>query len=438
MDAVGCTALEEFVVEDGCTFYLVDDGVLYQVLAKDSLSLECYPAAKTDVEYTVLADCSIGEYGFSDAKYLVRVTIPASVYYINDYAFQNCTALNWVVREEGWGWGVYCPETVFEGCTSLAPYIIEEFCWDNPFTDIQPQTEYYDAVKFVHKAGLMNGVSDSQFSPDTGMTRAMFVTVLGRMAGVTEVHTDVTFEDVEEKQWYTDYVHWAASTGLVEGYGDGTFGVDDKVTIEQAAVILERYAEIAEVPAYDMEGDFTDAGEISDWAETAMRWATAEDIYEGYGGELRSKQNAPRALVAQILYNYSRKDEDAPVISEVEDADWGLTLTASDVTSTGMTLTFAQSGGNPTGERLMSGEYYFLETLNGGEWTSVPLKVESVVWTGEGWNIPLGGTFETDISWEYLYGELPTGQYRVGKSVMDFRGTGDYDTATFYAEFTIE
>ena len=162
------------------------------------------------------------------------------------------------------------------------------------------------------------------------MNRAMFVTVLGRLAGVTEVSAvekdgvtytewmlaagkwggiavSQTFSDVAEDQWYTDYVHWAAALGILQGYGDGTFGVNDKVTIEQAAVILARYEALQAPPAYDIEGDYTDADEISDWAMDAMRWAVMEEIYTGYtGGELRPKQNAPRALVAQMLYNYSR------------------------------------------------------------------------------------------------------------------------------------
>jgi len=296
------------------------------------------------------------------------------------------------------------------------------------------------------------------------MTRAMFVTVLGRLAGVTDVKEVVnkdgtpciewrlangqwggiaiaqTFTDVEEGQWYTDYVKWGAANGILQGYGDGAFGVDDKVTVEQAAVILYRYAALIETPLYDMEADYTDTDDISAWAMDAMRWVTATDIYDGYdGGQLRPKQNAARALVAEMLYNYVRETEKPDVIpekkiSEVENPDWGLTLTASNVTSTGMTLTFTQSGGHPTGEYLMSGWYYFIEVSKDGQWTKVELIKEVNAWVDEGWMIPLNGSFEmADFSWEKQYGALPAGQYRMGKRVND-----GLDYATFYAEFTIE
>ena len=134
------------------------------------------------------------------------------------------------------------------------------------------------------------------------MTRAMFVTVLGRMAGVTDVRSDMSFVDVEEGQWYTDYVRWGASNGILQGYGNGYFGVNDQVTVEQAAVILYRYAGLPEPPAYDMEEDYTDTEKISDWARAAMRWITAYDIYTGVNGELRPKENASRAVAAQMLY----------------------------------------------------------------------------------------------------------------------------------------
>ncbi|MBQ2278870.1 MAG: S-layer homology domain-containing protein, partial [Clostridia bacterium] len=104
--------------------------------------------------------------------------------------------------------------------------------WHNPFHDVYPQDTYYNAVKFVHKNGLMNGMSDDLFSPDAGMTRAMFVTVLGRLAEMQDFYTDenlvwVTFEDVEADQWYTYYVNWAVTNDIVKGYGNGIFGVND-------------------------------------------------------------------------------------------------------------------------------------------------------------------------------------------------------------------
>jgi len=437
-----------------------ENGVTYESAKVDSRRLVRYSPDKPETEFTI-ADTSVDAYAFEGAGNLEKITISNGVFYIGEYAFKDCTSLKEVVIDKTWG-GVVIPENAFDGCTSLDPAVIGELCWEKPFTDIFPQDPYYNSVKFVHKNGLMNGVSDHRFAPDTGMTRAMFVTVLGRLAGVgtdkvqleydpltglaiSEGPIQFHFRDVDYQSWYGPYVDWAAATGLVEGYRNGDFGVEDKITIEQAAVILYRYAKMIETPLYDMEGDYTDTDDISAWAKDAMRWVTATDIYTGYdGGQLRPKQNAPRALVAEMLYNYVRgteKPDEIPEkkISEVENPDWGLTLTASDVTPTEMTLGFVQSGGNPTGEYLMSGWYYFIEVFKDAQWTKVEPIKEVNAWVDEGWMIPLNGSFEmADFSWEKQYGALPAGQYRMGKRVHDVRGPGDYDYATFYAEFTIE
>lgn len=118
-----------------------------------------------------------------------------------------------------------------------------------------------------------------------------------------------------------------------------------------------------------------------------------------------------------------------------EETSWGITLSTKDETPTGLTIVCEQAGGEPTGE-LQTGSYYILEKLVDGEWTEVELKCE-VAWTMEAWSIPKDSTVEWNVEWEWLYGELTTGNYRIGKSIMDFRGAGDYDSRMFYAEFAI-
>lgn len=421
---------------------IVENGVTYESHKVDDRRLVRYSPDKPETEFTI-ADTSVDAYAFEGAENLQKITIGDGVFYIGEYAFKDCTSLKEVVIDKTWG-GVVIPENAFDGCTSLDPAVAAELCWENPFHDVYPQERYYDAVKFVHKNGIMNGMSDDRFAPDTGMTRAMFVTVLGRLAEMQNFYTDenlvwVTFEDVEPDQWYTYYVNWAVTNDIVKGYGNGIFGVDDNVTIEQAAVILYRYADLIETPLYDMEADYTDTDDISAWAMDAMRWVTATDIYTGYDGELRPKQNAPRALVAEMLYNYVRETEKSDEIpenriSEVENPDWGLTLTASNITSTGMTLTFTQSGGNPTGE-LQIGTDFYIEVGETEDWFPVENTING--WTAEAFILNMDGTTEFVIDWEYGYGKLPVGYYRIVKEVMDFRRSGDFDTAKFYAEFAV-
>lgn len=118
--------------------------------------------------------------------------------------------------------------------------------------------------------------------------------------------------------------------------------------------------------------------------------------------------------------------------------NWGITLEAENFTSTGVTIKCTQSGGKPTG-KLQTGSWYIVEnwTQESG-WKEVDYIIEdNIGWTEEAWLIPENSTSEWEVNWEWLYGELPAGQYRIGKEIMDFRETGDYDAAIYYAEFEI-
>lgn len=118
--------------------------------------------------------------------------------------------------------------------------------------------------------------------------------------------------------------------------------------------------------------------------------------------------------------------------------NWGVKLTAKNITPSGLTIVCTQQDGEPTGE-LNTGSYYGLEVLRDGEWGAVellPMEGE-LAWTSEAWMIPANEDTEWDVNWSRLYGELPAGSYRISKSIMDFRGTGDFDKETYYAGFDI-
>lgn len=122
--------------------------------------------------------------------------------------------------------------------------------------------------------------------------------------------------------------------------------------------------------------------------------------------------------------------------------DWGLTLSVKNVTSTGLTLVVTQSGGNPTGD-IMTGEPYRLIALVGGTWKAVeelplPEGVDGRGFNSIGYWIQKGETREFDINWEWIFGELPEGRYRLIKEFMDFRRTADYDTFEYWVEFNVD
>ena len=153
--------------------------------------------------------------------------------------------------------------------------------WVNPFTDINKNDKYYDAVKFVNENGLFIGVSDTKFAPENTMTRAMFVTVLGRLAGVdVSEYKSTSFSDVSTGLWYSEYVEWATEQGIVLGYGDGTFGPEKLITREQAILIIQRYVNKCGITTESSDiSDISDYESVSKWAYEAVSWGIQNDIY---------------------------------------------------------------------------------------------------------------------------------------------------------------
>ena len=115
---------------------------------------------------------------------------------------------------------------------------------------------------------------------------------------------------------------------------------------------------------------------------------------------------------------------------------WGVSLAAKNVTPTGLTIVCTQTGGEGVAE-LHSGQYYVLEEYRGDNWHECEPVIENYGFTEEAWLIPQGSSVEWNVDMEWLYGELMPGTYRVGKEITNFRGPGDYDSAIYYAEFTI-
>ena len=118
---------------------------------------------------------------------------------------------------------------------------------------------------------------------------------------------------------------------------------------------------------------------------------------------------------------------------------WGLALEAENVTPSGLTLLCHQSGGENIYE-LNTGSYYVIQRKENGDWADVEYLPQEVdmAWTAEAWMIQKGSTTTWDVNWEALYGELPSGEYRIGKEITNFRATGDYDSEILCAEFIIK
>ncbi len=181
-----------------------------------------------------------------------------------------------------------------------------------PFVDVKESDWYYETVKTAYEKGMMKGVSDTEFGPNTNITRGMFVTVLYRMENEPAVNKSIPFADVKADDYYSNAVIWAQQNNIVNGINDTEFAPNANITREQMVTILYRYAQYK---GYDVSiGEdtnilsYTDFDKISEYAVPAMQWAAGYEIISGKGnGILDSQGTATRAEATAVLVRFLEK-----------------------------------------------------------------------------------------------------------------------------------
>ena len=197
--------------------------------------------------------------------------------------------------------------TMPNGQVSVEVTFVEAAPEPLPFTDVNEGDWFHDAVRYVYENGLMDGVGDGQFAPNATTNRAMVVTILYRLAGEPAVSGDVAFTDVESGLWYSNAVAWAAQKGIVNGISETEFSPSGDLTREQLATVLYRYAACQ---GYDVSqradlSGFGDASSISGYAQEALSWAHAQGLVLGFeDGSLRPQGTASRAQIAAVLMRF--------------------------------------------------------------------------------------------------------------------------------------
>ena len=171
------------------------------------------------------------------------------------------------------------------------------------FSDVASDAWYAQAVGEVSDAGIMNGTTDTTFSPDEQVTRGMVVTVLWRLAGSPAAAAATTFPDVEDWYYYAPAVAWAQAAGVATGLGDGTFDGGSIVTREQLSVFLYRYSQYAGHELANGVLDlYNDVDSVQSWALDGMAHAVGAGLITGTDeGNLEPAGPATRAQLAVIL-----------------------------------------------------------------------------------------------------------------------------------------
>ncbi len=175
------------------------------------------------------------------------------------------------------------------------------------FDDVNENDWYVEAVQFSLESGLLTGTSAATFSPNTTLTRATVATVLYRLAGSPKVENPASFSDVAAGLWYSDAIAWAQANGIVGGYENGTFKPNGKITRQEMAVMLVRYAKTVGVdvtPSGNLDA-FTDNASVAAWAVNEMTWCVDNGIIGGVNPTtIAPLNNATRAQFATIVMRF--------------------------------------------------------------------------------------------------------------------------------------
>lgn len=182
-------------------------------------------------------------------------------------------------------------------------------CPISRFQDASASAWYHDGVHFCLQNGLMVGVTEDTFQPDTATTRGMIAAMLYRLEGQPAVTGANPFPDVKSGSYCDDATAWAAANGIVTGYESGEFRPGRAITRQEMAAILYRYAQYKKLDTSVGEDtnilSFEDASQLSDYAIPAVQWAVGAGVINGTtASTLSPRGDASRTQVANILYRF--------------------------------------------------------------------------------------------------------------------------------------
>jgi len=185
--------------------------------------------------------------------------------------------------------------------THFSKYVVAKF----PFKDVDGSNWFYKSVAKMNSLGIMNGTSETAFTPTASTTRGMVVAMLYRLASEPTESLTESFSDVQSGAYYGKAVGWASKNGFVNGVGAGKYAPDTSITREQLVSILYRYAGSPANTKENLLGAYTDADKIDAYATQAFHWAVKNGIIKGdTDTTLNPDGNATRAEIATMFSNY--------------------------------------------------------------------------------------------------------------------------------------
>lgn len=279
------------------------------------------------------------------------------------------------------------------------------------FTDVSEDDWCFEYVDYVTSQGYFLGTTDTTFSPNRSMTRAMFVVVLSRYDGARVNNSQSAFTDVEPGAWCAGAINWAAANGIVGGYEDGTFRPDQPVTRAQMCAIMDRYVEYycdehdVTVAAKGSVSTLADQAQIPSYAVGSVRDCQRWGLINGYAdGTFRPQAESSRAHVAAVIYRLAFLLDDAePNKPDRPSHSGGGSSGGSDDPSYTYRLTYDANGG-----KFSNGETSVTDVKSSSSSRSCRFTVTYMVPARDGYTFQGWATSSTAASAEYTSGQTYT------------------------------
>ena len=186
-------------------------------------------------------------------------------------------------------------------------------CAKSGFADIKQGSWYRPAVEYAHDMRYMKGTGGNNFEPETKVSRAMLATILYRMSGSTKIYFSSSFKDNRIGQWYFNGIEYCYRNGIVVGYGNGKFGVDDPLLREDMMAMFYRYAikmgyANATATSKNLLSSYADHHKVSSYAKNSINWCLSAGVVDGVSyDKISPDTTATRAQLAQVLMNFDER-----------------------------------------------------------------------------------------------------------------------------------
>lgn len=262
------------------------------------------------------------------------------------------------------------------------------------YSDVSDGAWYAQAVQYVSTTGKMVGVGRGKFEPNTTVSRAMVATVLYRLDGGRKTYTHSTFDDNIKGSWYFNAIEYCAEHGIIYGYDDGLFGVDDEITRQDMMAMFYRFAGHQNKvfgKSKDILANYQDRKQVASYAKRAVNWCLEQGIVSGTSfTQVSPTEFASRAQLAKIIMNYAESilNEDLTSYRISKKNPYGIDVIGAVLYDNKISLQV--SGFGALEDPQINVQYIKAEKIRISETISIPKEQSRIRYVGDATSICVG------------------------------------------------